>query len=101
MKIDKMPPAAALWAIARAARAPGAEPKKPVQAVRRIDRVRISDEGRALIAPAPNGADSAELTAEQMVEIRRRIRDGEYNSLEAVNEVARRILASGDLHRPL
>jgi ribosomal protein S12 len=99
MKIESTSSVAVQRAIALAARAAGANPDRPVSAVRRIDRVRISAEGRALIAPS--GAGDTELTPEQIAEIRRRIQAGVYNSLHVVNEVARRILARGDLGRPL
>jgi hypothetical protein len=100
MKIHGIPSAAAQWAIARAGRAAGADPQKPISAVRRIDRVNISAEGRALI-DLYAGEQDTDLTPEQIAEIRRRIEAGVHNSLEAVNEVARRILASGDLERSL
>lgn len=57
------------------------------------DAVQISDAGRALAA---RGSDSG-LTPERTAQIRQRVLDGAYNSLSVVDEVARRILGSGDL----
>ena len=58
------------------------------------DEVQISDAGRALAA---RGSREGGLTAERATEIRQRVLDGAYNSLAVVDEVARRILGSGDL----
>jgi hypothetical protein len=55
-----------------------------------LDEIRPS---RALI-----GGDSrAELSREHVAEIRQRISDGAYNTVEVANQVARRVLRSGDL----
>jgi negative regulator of flagellin synthesis FlgM len=62
----------------------------------RQDRVQISDAGRALAARegAPEGSS---LSPERIAQLRQRVLDGAYNSLDVVDEVARRILATGDL----
>ena len=58
------------------------------------DSVQISDAGRARAAsaPAPAGLD-----ADRVAQIQQRIVSGAYNSLDMVDEVARRILDSGNL----
>lgn len=63
-------------------------------AVDRSDKVQISDSGRALAAR--DGATGA-LSAERVAEIRQKVLDGAYNSLQVVDEVAKRLLASNDL----
>jgi negative regulator of flagellin synthesis FlgM len=82
---------------AQVARAAGAQPDKPVEAVRRADSVHISPEGRTLSELATGEAADAELTPEQIATIRQRIQEGAYDSLEVVDALARRILARGDL----
>lgn len=69
---------------------------QPTSGVGRGDQVQISDAGRALAAQAE--ASSGNLTPERISEIRERILSGAYNSLEIVEEVARKMLASGDLY---
>lgn len=73
---------------------PAAEATQPAAPANRADRVEISEAGRAL--SLHEGAE-AELTPERTAEIRQKILDGAYESLEAVDELARRILTSGDL----
>ncbi|MEP6619836.1 MAG: hypothetical protein ABJE47_10985 [bacterium] len=58
------------------------------------DAVQISDAGRALAA---RGHSDVGLTPERTAQIRQRVLDGAYNSLAVVDEVARRVLGSGDL----
>ena len=58
------------------------------------DSVVISDAGRALSA---QGSTVSDLDPQQEAVIRQRIVDGAYDSLEIVDQVARRILESGDL----
>lgn len=72
--------------------APAAAPV-PAPAARG-DRVQISDAGRALAQGTGGGAA---LSTDRAAQIRQRVLDGAYNSLAVVDEVARRILASGDL----
>jgi negative regulator of flagellin synthesis FlgM len=65
----------------------------------RNDRVQISDAGRALAAQETASAKGArtELTPERIGEIRGKILAGAYNSVEVVDEVARRMLERGDV----
>ena len=67
-------------------------------AASRADQVQISDAGRALAAQV-EGKDGARegLSAERVSEIRQRIYEGAYNSVEVVEEVARRMLERGDV----
>lgn len=59
----------------------------------RTDKVSISAIGKAMAA----NESAEELDNERLGEIRRRISDGTYDSLEAVDRLARTILDSGDL----
>lgn len=70
------------------------EPSGSSSAGGRSDRVAISDAGRAL---AIEDEGRPALPPERIAEIRQRILEGAYESLDAVEEVARRVLASGDL----
>jgi anti-sigma28 factor (negative regulator of flagellin synthesis) len=63
-------------------------PASPVDA--RSDSVEISDRGRSLIALAETDPD-------RVAELRRKVYEGAYNSLDLVDQVARRMLNSGDL----
>jgi negative regulator of flagellin synthesis FlgM len=56
------------------------------------DQMRISSETNEM---AVNTKD--ELTGERIAEVRGKILSGAYNSLDVVDEVARRFLVSGDL----
>lgn len=69
---------------------------QPTSPVQRGDQVQISDAGRALAAQAAEES-RGELTPERIAEIRERILSGAYNSLEVVDQVARKMLASGDI----
>lgn len=84
-----------------ASSAPVAKPEKaaviaPVtQSVpRQSDAVQISDAGRALAA---RDGKASSLTPERTAQIRQRVLDGAYNSLAVIDQVASRILDSGDL----
>jgi negative regulator of flagellin synthesis FlgM len=71
---------------------------QPVAPVTRNDKVEISDEARRLArgadaATAPNGS----LSPEKIAEFRQKILGGAYDSLEVVDQVARKMLASGDI----
>lgn len=69
----------------------------PISPVGRAgDRVEISDEGRALAA-AGKQAKSGDLTPERVSELRQRVLSGAYNSVQVVDEVARRMLDRGDI----
>lgn len=63
----------------------------------RSDRVQISDAGRALAAKAGGAQESASLSPERVDQIRQRILSGAYNSVEVVDQVARRMLERGDI----
>jgi negative regulator of flagellin synthesis FlgM len=66
----------------------------------RSDRVEISDAGRALAArdgQPGRTADGAALDPARAQQIRDRVLSGAYDTLEVVDAVARRLLASGDL----
>jgi hypothetical protein len=58
-----------------------------------MDRVEISDEGRAL--SSQSGISS--LSPDRMMEIQHRIESGTYDTPDMAEEVARRLLISGDL----
>ena len=68
---------------------------QPMSPANRGDQVQISDAGRALAAKAEETPGA--LTPERISEIRERIISGAYNSLEIVDQVARKMLASGDV----
>jgi hypothetical protein len=70
-------------------------PVSPVPAASRSDRVQISDAGRALASEAAT-TESATLTPERTAELRRKVLEGAYNSLNIVDQVAQRILDRGD-----
>lgn len=74
---------------------PGSEPK-PVTSVPPVDRVEISDAGRAMAMQDEVAAEGAELSPERIAELRQRIRDGAYNQPDMAAVVARRLLESGD-----
>jgi hypothetical protein len=64
--------------------------------VDRSDKVSISDAGRALAA-RDSGPDGAGLDPSRASQIRDRVLNGAYDTLEVVDAVARRLLRSGDL----
>lgn len=68
----------------------------PVEA-QRVDRVEISDAGRALaeVAGAPDG-DS--LPMERLTALRELVVGGKYDTPEVIAEVARKMSGSGDLY---
>ncbi len=77
---------------------PGGAPAQPVGAVSKVDRVEISDAGRALAAKGGSDAGApAGMSAERLAELRQRVMSGAYNSLEVVDQVARRMLDVGDI----
>ena len=66
------------------------QPVSPVSPVGpRTDSVEISDRGRTLAA--------LDADPERVAELRRKVYEGAYNSLDLVDQVARRILVRGDL----
>jgi negative regulator of flagellin synthesis FlgM len=80
-------------------RQPGAETREAVQQplpVGRPDQVQISDAGRAMASLKTDAVDRG-LSAERVADIRNRILEGAYETLPMVDQVARRILGSGDV----
>lgn len=61
----------------------------------RSDSVQISAEGRSLASRAESEAGS--LDPDRVAELRNKVLTGAYNSLDVVDQVARRILTRGDL----
>jgi len=71
---------------------------KAVGEGRGADKVEISDEAKLLAAQAEAGVEEQEeLSEARVLEIHRWIDDGFYDLPTTVEEVARRILNSGDL----
>ncbi|MBK6486374.1 MAG: flagellar biosynthesis anti-sigma factor FlgM [Gemmatimonadetes bacterium] len=66
--------------------------RTPAQ-VEKLDRVEISDAGRA---KASHLEPTASGTRERLAEVRRRVLTGAYNADAVVGEVARRIIDRGD-----
>jgi negative regulator of flagellin synthesis FlgM len=76
--------------------APPASPTPPQ--TDRSDSVDISDAGRALAARGgQSGTTSSSLDPTRAAQIRERVLNGAYDTLEVVDAVARRVLSSGDL----
>jgi anti-sigma28 factor (negative regulator of flagellin synthesis) len=70
----------------------------PVGRAERADRVDISSEGRAqALEDARRNALPAARGSDRLDEIRARIEAGTYDTPEVAEEVARKLLASGDL----
>ena len=65
----------------------------------RGDKVQISAAGRALAAQATGNSEDvrAELSPERIAQIRQKVLEGAYNSVNVVEEVARRMLERGDI----
>lgn len=61
----------------------------------RSDKVSISDAGRALAAR--ESGEAGAMDSARLARIRDRVLSGAYDTLEVVDAVARRLLASGDL----
>lgn len=66
----------------------------PVPAVKPVksDSVQISDEARRL-----NAEQKDSFNPERVTELRQKVLSGAYNTLDVVDQVARRILTRGDL----
>ena len=60
------------------------------------DTVQISDTARNRAARAET-EKSGQIDPQRVSELRRKVYEGAYNSLDAVDQVARRILTRGDL----
>lgn len=73
-----------------------AAPVPPVPPVPRTDSVEISSSGRSL-AGRLDAEQRSTLDPERVAELRRKVYEGAYNTLDVVDQVARRILQRGDL----
>jgi hypothetical protein len=62
----------------------------------RPDSVTLSDTGRALAGAAGTEGASA-LTPERVADLRRKVLEGAYNQTGVVEQVANRLLSSGDV----
>lgn len=94
---DPIIPAGATRDVREAAQAPARANKQADAQPQRTtprDSVSISAEARKL---AEQAAPEATLSPERAADIRKKILDGAYNSAEMAGEVAKRILASGDV----
>lgn len=78
------------------ANAEGQATISPVAPVRKADSVELSDSGRSM-AKRLNVEERAALDPERTAELRRKVLEGAYNTLDVVDQVARRILQRGDL----
>ena len=80
---------------------PAAPPGSEGARAERPDSVQISDAARARAAKleevAAGSGSAAELDPERAAEIRRRVLEGAYDSLDVVDTIARRILERGDV----
>lgn len=83
---------------ANADRAGGvAKPVSPAAPVSsRRDSVQISDSARTLASRAESD-ERAQMDPTRVSELRKKVYEGAYNSLDVVDQVARRILTRGDL----
>ena len=73
---------------------------QPAVPVERSDKVEISEAARQLAASGgvhEASATKGELTPERVAAIREKILKGAYNSIDVVDQVARKMLASGDI----
>ena len=73
---------------------------QPAAKVERSDKVEISEAARQLAASGGLREASTvqgEITPERVAAIREKILKGAYNSIEVVDQVARKMLASGDI----
>ncbi len=66
--------------------------QSPAAKTVKSDSVQISDAGRRL-----NTEEANAMTPERVAELRTKALNGAYNTLDAVDQVARRILTRGDL----
>jgi hypothetical protein len=85
---------------ARPASTEGKQAAVPASPVARADKIQFSEEGRALAQQkldSASGAAEADapLSAERTAEIRTRILQGAYDSVDIVDQVARRMLERG------
>ena len=75
----------------------GAARTDEVQAVRPVDRVEISSEGRALAGEGIGAPENTKAPTLSVQEVQQRIREGYYDTEAMAESVARRLLESGDL----
>jgi anti-sigma28 factor (negative regulator of flagellin synthesis) len=87
-----------------AAEAPKAKSGPPAHAPAhgyraRQDSVTISNDARTLAAGGPDASQGARapLTAERVDELRKKVLEGAYDQAHVVDQVAKRLLASGDV----
>lgn len=71
---------------------PAAAPAAP-----RGDSVQISDAARALAGSEGGARASSSLSADRVSELRQKVLEGAYDSVQVVDQVAKRVLSSGDL----
>jgi hypothetical protein len=76
---------------------PESAPAAPAPERPRRDTVEFSDTARSLADSAEASAPRRTLSAERRDAIRQRLVEGAYNQLDLVDQVARRLLRSGDL----
>src|SRR5690606_24987836 len=75
---------------------PAPTPVAPVAPVERSDSVQLSENGKSM-ARKLDAEFRDSLDPERTAELRRKVLDGAYNTLDVVDQVARRILQRGDL----
>lgn len=68
----------------------------PASGSAKSDSVQISDAGRSLAGRLEKD-DQASFDPERVAELRNKVLSGAYNTLDVVDQVARRILSRGDL----
>ena len=73
-----------------------AVPATPASPSARTDSVQISDAGRAL-AGGEGTERTGSASAERLAELRQKVLAGAYNSVQVVDQVAQRLLKSGDV----
>ncbi len=73
------------------------EDVRALSQVERVDRVEISEQGRAMAEAEGAQKTRGSQSPDRLASINDRIEDGTYNTAEMAEEVASRILASGDL----
>ncbi len=64
--------------------------------VKKSDSVQISDAGRSMVGRLEQDAKST-FDPERVAELRTKVLTGAYNTLDVVDQVARRIISRGDL----
>lgn len=72
------------------------EPVGPASGVTKSDSVQISDAGRSLAGRLEKEQNDA-FDPARVAELRTKVLNGAYNTLDVVDQVARRILSRGDI----